>query len=99
MALPHCEHFDTGFDAPPPLDVCPACVEIGATWVHLRQCLNCGRTGCCDNSPNRHATAHFHATGHPMMRSAQPREDWRWCFIDELIYIPDGSGGYEIAED
>ncbi len=99
MALQHCEHFDTGVEVQPPLDVCPACVEMGSTWVHLRQCLNCGLTGCCDNSPNRHATAHFHASGHPMMRSAQPGEDWRWCFTDELIYIPDGAGGYEIAED
>lgn len=96
---PHCPHFETGFEADPPLDVCTSCVEIGSTWHHLRQCLNCGRSSCCDNSPNRHATAHFHEAGHPMMRSAQPGEDWRWCFPDELIYIPDGAGGYEIAED
>lgn len=99
MPPPNCQHFDSGSEVAPPLGVCTSCVEIGSTWYHLRQCLNCGGTSCCDNSPNRHATAHFHETGHPMMRSAQPGEDWRWCFPDELIYIPDGSGGYEIAED
>ena len=96
---PRCPHFETGFEAPAPLDVCTPCLEIGSTWYHLRQCLNCGLTSCCDNSPNRHATAHFQAAGHPMMRSAQPGEDWQWCFPDELIYIPDGAGSYEIAED
>jgi len=99
MPPPNCEHFETGVEVAAPLDVCASCVEIGSTWFHLRQCLNCGRTGCCDQSPNRHATGHFHETAHPMMRSAQPGEDWRWCFADELIYIPDGAGSYEIAED
>ena len=56
----------------PPLDVCAACLEVGGTWVHLRQCLDCGRTSCCDLSPNRHATAHFRETGHPMIRSVAP---------------------------
>ncbi len=95
---PLCEHFDTGVEVNPPLDVCQPCTEIGGTWVHLRQCLNCGLTACCDNSPNRHATAHFRQTGHPMMRSAQPNEDWRWCFVDEIFFIP-GPHGYEVAED
>ena len=96
---PLCDHFETGVQVEPPLDVCSTCIEIGSTWVHLRQCLNCGRTGCCDNSPNRHATAHNHATGHPMIRSAQPGEDWRWCYPDELLFIPGTGGGYEVAED
>ena len=99
MPPPNCQHFETGFEVGPPLDVCPSCVEIGSSWHHLRQCLNCGHMGCCDNSPNRHATRHFQESGHPMMRSAQPGEDWRWCFPDELIYIPLPGGGYEIAED
>ena len=93
-----CPHFDTGFEAPPPLTVCEECVKIGSHWFHLRQCLNCGRTLCCDQSPNKHETAHSRAAGHPMMRSAQPGEDWRWCFADELYFIPDGNGGYEVAE-
>jgi hypothetical protein len=96
--LPICDHFETGVEVDPPLTVCSTCVEIGDTWVHLRQCLNCGRTSCCDNSPNRHATAHNHQTGHPMIRSAQPDEDWRWCYPDELLYVP-GPDGYEVAED
>jgi hypothetical protein len=93
-----CVHFATGFDAPPPKDVCEICITIGSGWEHLRQCLNCGVTLCCDNSPNRHMTAHYKEIGHPMMRSAQPKEDWRWCYPDELFFIPDGEGGYEVAE-
>jgi len=93
-----CEHFETGVEVERPLDVCTTCVQIGAAWVHLRQCLNCGRTSCCDNSPNRHATAHFHETTHPMIRSAEPEEDWRWCYADDLLYLP-GPAGYETAED
>ena len=96
--MPPCEHLETGVAVDPALDVCSTCVEMGSTWYHLRQCLNCGRTSCCDQSPNRHATAHFRQVGHPMMRSAEPGEDWRWCFTDELIYVP-GPGGYEVAED
>ena len=83
-----CEHFE--FDCPldPPLDVCATCIEIGASWEHLRQCLSCGRTACCNLSPNRHATAHFKETGHPMIRSAEPGEDWRWCYVDDRLYSP-----------
>jgi uncharacterized UBP type Zn finger protein len=81
----------------PPLDVCSSCVEIGATWAHLRQCLTCGRTGCCNLSPNRHATAHYLETGHPMIRSAQPDEDWRWCYPDDRVYTA-GPAGYEAVE-
>ena len=93
-----CDHFESDLHVDPPLAVCPACVEIGDTWEHLRQCLTCGRTSCCDKSPNRHATAHFRETGHPMIRSAQPGEDWRWCYPDDRIYFP-GPNGYELAQD
>lgn len=61
---------------------CEECVAEGRSWVALRECLGCGHTGCCDSSPGQHATAHFHATGHPVMQSAEPGEDWRWCYID-----------------
>ena len=61
--------------------VCQQCVEEGITWVALRQCLECGHVGCCDSSPRRHATAHFHETTHPVMQSAEPGEDWRWCYV------------------
>lgn len=87
MAQP-CEHVETEVHVGQPLDVCTACQAIGGTWVHLRQCLTCGRTGCCDNSPNRHATGHFRETGHPMIRSAEPGEAWWWCYVDERVYEP-----------
>jgi uncharacterized UBP type Zn finger protein len=64
---------------------CQECLAEGGRWVHLRLCLTCGHVGCCDSSPRRHATAHFHATDHPVIRSFEPGEDWRWCFLDEAI--------------
>jgi uncharacterized UBP type Zn finger protein len=64
---------------------CVECLRDGTRWVHLRECLTCGHVGCCDSSPMRHATAHFHATTHPIMRSFQPDEDWRWCFVDQTL--------------
>lgn len=63
---------------------CEDCLRIGARWVHLRMCTNCGHIGCCDSSPNRHATAHANETGHPVIRSAEPGEDWFWCYPDGL---------------
>lgn len=62
---------------------CEECLKSNDTWVHLRMCLECGHVGCCDSSPNRHARAHFHATHHPIIESAERGEDWRWCYIDE----------------
>jgi hypothetical protein len=61
--------------------VCQECLDEGIRWVALRQCLTCGEVGCCDSSPRRHATAHFHETTHPVMESAEPGEDWRWCYV------------------
>ena len=63
--------------------VCPECVALGDTWVHLRICMVCGHVGCCDNSKNKHATAHFRATRHPIIKSIEPGEDWAWCYLDE----------------
>jgi CPA1 family monovalent cation:H+ antiporter len=63
---------------------CEDCVREGSRWVHLRLCLACGHVGCCDSSPRRHATAHFHESDHPVIRSAEPGETWRWCFRHEL---------------
>ena len=63
---------------------CESCLEIGGRWVHLRQCLGCGRVGCCDDSPNRHARAHAGETGHPGVRSAEPGEFWAWCYVDDV---------------
>ncbi len=64
---------------------CEACVKTGDRWVHLRTCQTCGVTLCCDSSPNKHATAHFHATQHPVVASAEPGERWLWCYADERI--------------
>jgi CPA2 family monovalent cation:H+ antiporter-2 len=70
-------------------DTCPECVARGDEWVHLRVCLVCGQVGCCDESPNRHARRHFHATGHPVIQSYEIGETWRYCFIDD-IELPSG---------
>lgn len=67
---------------------CEECLQTGDEWVHLRLCLACGHVGCCDNSPNKHASAHFRATRHPVMRSFEPGEDWGWCYVDELFTEP-----------
>ncbi len=65
---------------------CQECRELGVdTWTNLRLCLECGHVGCCDSSPDRHATAHFHATEHPVMRSFEPGETWRWCYVHSLL--------------
>lgn len=64
---------------------CEDCIKIGASWVHLRMCLTCGHVACCDSSPNRHATKHFHASAHPLVRSIEPGERWIWCYVDELM--------------
>ena len=63
---------------------CEECLRLGMRWVHLRVCLTCGHVGCCDSSPGRHATRHFHTTGHPVMASMEPEEHWAWCYIDEV---------------
>ena len=82
-----CQHVANLGPDPEPLTpgVCGACVAIGSDWVHLRLCLECGNVGCCDSSRNKHATAHFRETTHPVMRSAEPGDDWRWCYVDEAI--------------
>ena len=69
---------------------CEECLQSGSWWVHLRLCLTCGHVGCCDSSPNRHATRHFHATSHPIVQSLEPGEDWRWCYADE-VEVPNPS--------
>ena len=64
---------------------CAACVEEGTTWVHLRLCVKCGNVACCDSSPAKHATRHFHDERHPVMRSFEPGETWRWCYVDSQL--------------
>ena len=86
MATAACTHLDQIENVTPSADGCEDCLKIGARWVHLRMCLVCGHVGCCDSSPNKHATAHFHATTHPIIASAEPGEDWRWCYVDEVAW-------------
>lgn len=74
--------------APSTPRACEDCLREGTQWVHLRLCLQCGHMGCCDSSPRRHATAHFHATAHPIVASAEHGEDWAWCYPDSLFLVP-----------
>ncbi len=71
--------------------VCEDCVKTGDDWVHLRLCLSCGHVGCCDSSKNKHATKHHRASGHPLIRSAEPGENWMWCYVDDTFVEPSGS--------
>jgi uncharacterized UBP type Zn finger protein len=84
-----CTHLDQIHDVSPRTrDGCEECLQIGDTWVHLRLCVICGHVGCCDDSKNRHATKHFHATQHPLIQSFEPGEDWIWCYADEVYLEP-----------
>lgn len=86
MTERHCTHLGTLTKvAEPTSTVCDRCVEMGDTWVHLRACLDCGLVGCCDNSKNRHARAHYEADGHPTIQSIEPGETWRYCFVDHFL--------------
>ena len=87
MTCPHiADAPELGSSEPAYAKGCPVCLAEGRDdWVHLRQCLDCGAVGCCDSSPRKHATAHYREVGHPVMRSLEPGESWRWCFVDETI--------------
>lgn len=78
-----CEHVSHIHPHTPRSAGCEECLRTGSGWVHLRLCLECGHVGCCDSSPNRHATRHFHATQHPLVASYEPGERWAWCYVDE----------------
>jgi uncharacterized UBP type Zn finger protein len=80
-----CSHLDLIREVTPSASGCEDCLKIGDTWVHLRMCLICGHVGCCDQSKNKHATQHYHTTGHPIVQSFEPGEDWRWCYVDEVV--------------
>ena len=86
--MPTCEHLDQieYFNLPENIAGCEECLKIGGRWVHLRMCMICGEVGCCDSSPNRHATKHAHATGHPIVRSRQPGESWFYCYPDDFLF-------------
>ena len=80
-----CTHLDQMRDVTPSANGCEECLKSGDTWVHLRECLTCGHVGCCDSSKNHHATKHFEAQHHPLVRSFEPGENWAWCYADEVF--------------
>jgi uncharacterized UBP type Zn finger protein len=82
---PHLVDLPTADPEPSEPGGCAECLATGLRWVHLRICLSCGNIGCCDSSPGRHAAKHAGTSGHPIIRSYEPGEDWRWCFVDETI--------------
>jgi uncharacterized UBP type Zn finger protein len=86
---PICSHLDQIeiTELPEQIEGCEECLKIGSRWVHLRMCETCGKIGCCDSSPNRHASRHAAEESHPIARSAEPGEDWSWCFVDEVAFV------------
>jgi uncharacterized UBP type Zn finger protein len=86
MTTATCTHLDQIQDVRPNTNGCEECLQMGDRWVHLRMCRSCGHVGCCDSSKNKHATAHFRAIQHPIMRSIEPGEGWSWCYVDELAF-------------
>jgi hypothetical protein len=90
MTAPACTHLSQAADVTPSGNGCVDCLAIGGRWVHLRLCMTCGHVGCCDSSPNRHASAHFRAADHPLVQSYEPGEDWWWCFADEVAFTVNG---------
>ena len=86
-----CAHLDQADPAAEPSSTgCEDCLRSGGTWMHLRMCRTCGHVGCCDNSPGRHATGHHQSTGHPLISTYEPGEDWWWCYPEEIAFeLPD----------
>jgi hypothetical protein len=84
-----CTHLDSIVmtELPSQIAGCEECLAAGGWWVHLRMCENCGHVGCCDSSPSRHASRHAREAGHPIARSAEPGEDWTWCYVDEVYVL------------
>ena len=95
MCADVCTHLDEVIvlELPSAVEGCEDCLRIGGKWLHLRICLTCGHVACCDDSPNRHATAHHHVTSHPIIRSLEPGEDWSWCNVDRVGFRLDGLTG------
>ncbi len=80
-----CRHLSVIRRVVPSALGCEECLKIGSTWVHLRLCRTCGHVGCCDSSPNRHATRHYRASRHPIIEGYDPPEGWGWCYVDEVM--------------
>ncbi|QJR16701.1 UBP-type zinc finger domain-containing protein [Usitatibacter palustris] len=83
--MANCDHRDSIKITEPATRTCAQCEAMGDRWVHLRLCMACGNVGCCDSSKNKHATAHFRETGHPIVRSIEPGESWKWCYVDSTV--------------
>lgn len=81
-----CHHLQLISNPKPSGSGCKECLAQGGSWLHLRRCLICGHIGCCDDSPNKHATRHAHESQHPLIQSYEPGEDWIWCYIDEVMF-------------
>jgi uncharacterized UBP type Zn finger protein len=86
-----CAHLEEIRPVEPSGNGCVECLKLGMQWVHLRRCTACGHIGCCDNSPGKHATAHFHTEGHPIIQSFEPGEDWFYCYIDDVAFEMESS--------
>ena len=82
---PSCSHVSAVRNVPPASEGCVQCLASGDSWMHLRTCMTCGQVGCCDSSKNRHAQRHADAVGHPIVRSAEPGQDWAWCYVEETL--------------
>jgi hypothetical protein len=84
-----CSHINTVAvtQLPAQIEGCTDCLAIGGSWVHLRMCESCAHIACCDSSPNKHASAHARQSGHPIARSAEPGEEWSWCYVDNVAFV------------
>jgi Zn-finger in ubiquitin-hydrolases and other protein len=86
--MPTCTHLDQiAVEPPDEVAGCEDCLRVGGRWVHLRVCRTCGHVGCCDSSPNQHASKHAAAESHPIVSSLEPGEDWSWCYVDEVAFV------------
>ena len=87
-----CEHAGAIRPVEPSAEGCEDCLAIGAKWTELRVCLACGHVGCCEDSPHAHALVHYQATGHPLIASLEPDQDWGWCYVHSLyLDMPPGT--------
>jgi hypothetical protein len=94
MMTVNCTHVDQiRVERPEEVAGCEDCLKIGGRWLHLRVCRSCGHVGCCDSSPNKHASKHAGASAHPIVTSLQPNEDWSWCYVDEVAFVLEADEG------
>lgn len=92
-----CKHISSIKKVTPSADGCEDCLRSGDSWVHLRICMECGHVGCCDESKNKHATRHFHVTGHPIIFSFEPNEYWGYCYVDDVMFEYSSDGRESVS--